>query len=107
MIISGGENIYPAEVESLILELSQVSAAAVVGVPDEKWGEVPVAIVTLSPGHRFSLEELQSHLDGRIARYKIPKRLLVADDLPRTASGKVRKAELRKRYGRGTGEPSA
>ena len=98
MIISGGENIYPAEVEQLILELPAVSAVAVIGVPDDKWGEVPVAIVTVRHGFEFAPESLGEHLAGRLARYKIPKRVIVADELPRTASGKIRKAELRARY---------
>jgi fatty-acyl-CoA synthase len=98
MIISGGENVYPAEVEMLLLELEAVSGAAVFGVPHEKWGEVPVAVVTLREGVPLSPEAIIEHLDGRIARYKIPQRVEVLDELPRTASGKVRKAELRARY---------
>lgn len=99
MIISGGENIYPAEVEQIIAELSHVTGVAVIGVPDEKWGEVPRAIVTLSPGSSLTFEEMRAHLDNRIARYKMPKNLVIVDELPRTASGKIRKAELRKLYG--------
>ncbi|MGX5715436.1 o-succinylbenzoate--CoA ligase [Arthrobacter sp. MAHUQ-56] len=96
MIISGGENIYPAEVEAVISEHSAVGSVAVIGVPDDKWGEVPQAIVTLREGASLSSEELRSFLDGRLARYKIPKSLVVVDDMPRTASGKIRKMELRK-----------
>ena len=98
MIISGGENIYPAEVEQVILELEAVSSAAVIGVPDEKWGEVPRAVVTVREGFSVSAEEIQQHLDGRLARYKIPKSVVFVEDLPRTASGKIRKADLRKEY---------
>jgi fatty-acyl-CoA synthase len=98
MIISGGENIYPAEVEQVILELEAVSSAAVIGVPDEKWGEVPRAVVTVRDGFSVSAEEIQQHLDGRLARYKIPKSVVFVEDLPRTASGKIRKADLRKEY---------
>ena len=95
MIITGGENIYPVEVEQLILELDAVSAVAVIGVPDEKWGEVPRAIVTLRPGATLTLDAVRAHLEGRLARYKLPRSLVVVDELPRTASGKIRKNLLR------------
>ncbi|MFJ5958410.1 o-succinylbenzoate--CoA ligase [Paenarthrobacter sp. NPDC092416] len=98
MIISGGENIYPAEVEAAIAELPSVASVAVIGVPDDKWGEVPRAIVTLREGASLSEEELRSHLDGRLARYKIPKSVVFVEEMPRTASGKIRKVELRKQF---------
>ncbi|GAB3255118.1 acyl-CoA synthetase [Arthrobacter pigmenti] len=98
MIISGGENVYPIEIEQIILELEQVAGAAVIGAADEKWGEVPIAVVTPVEGAELSAEVVQAHLDGRLARYKLPKQVVLADDLPRTASGKIRKADLRKRY---------
>jgi fatty-acyl-CoA synthase len=98
MIISGGENIYPAEVEDLILGLDEVTGAAVIGIPDERWGETPWAVVTLRPGAELTTERLAEHLNGRIARYKIPKNVVVVDELPRTASGKVKKLDLRKRF---------
>lgn len=98
MIISGGENIYPAEVENLINDIDAVTGVAVIGVPDGRWGEVPWAIVTLREGAILDLELLRGHLEGRLARYKHPKRLIVLDALPTTASGKVRKAELRARF---------
>jgi fatty-acyl-CoA synthase len=96
MIISGGENIYPAEVEAVIAELDEVGSVAVIGVEDEKWGEVPRAIVTLREGASLTEEQLRAHLDGRLARYKIPKSVVFVDEMPRTASGKIRKADLRK-----------
>jgi fatty-acyl-CoA synthase len=95
MIISGGENIYPAEVEAAILELPAVAAVAVIGVKDEKWGEVPHAVAVLHEGKELTAESVQEHLAGRLARYKIPKTLSVVNDLPRTASGKIRKNILR------------
>jgi fatty-acyl-CoA synthase len=95
MIISGGENIYPAEVEAAISELDAVASVAVIGVPDEKWGEVPRAVVTLREGAQLSEEQLRAHLDGRLARYKIPKSVVFVDEMPRTASGKIRKTDLR------------
>jgi fatty-acyl-CoA synthase len=96
MIISGGENIYPAEVEQAITELEAVGSVAVIGVPDEKWGEVPRAVVLLREGAHLSEEQLKKHLEGRLARYKIPKSVVFVDEMPRTASGKIRKADLRK-----------
>ena len=98
MIISGGENIYSAEVEQAIATIPGVTGVAVIGVPDERWGEVPHAVVTLAPGHSLDPEELVSYLSGRLARYKVPKSLEVVDELPRTASGKVVKSRLRERY---------
>jgi len=99
LIISGGENIYPAEIENLMSDIEGVTGVAVIGVPDEQWGEVPWAIVTVRDGVTVDSELVRRHLDGKIARYKIPKNVIVIDELPRTASGKVRKAELRSRYG--------
>lgn len=98
MIISGGENVYPAEVEAVISELEEVASVAVIGIPDEKWGEVPRAVVTLRPGAQLNEQQIRDHLDGRLARYKIPKSVIFTDDMPRTASGKIRKMELRKQY---------
>src|SRR5437870_7152920 len=86
MIISGGENIYPAEVEALIVELEEVASVAVIGVPDETWGEVPKAIVTLREGALLTEGEVRAHLDGRLARYKIPKSVVFVEEMPRTAS---------------------
>ncbi|MGY3567276.1 o-succinylbenzoate--CoA ligase [Sinomonas sp. RB5] len=98
MIISGGENIYPAEVEAAIVELPQVASVAVIGVADEKWGEVPRAVVTLREGTSLTQEDIRAHLDGRLARYKIPKSVVFVEEMPRTASGKIRKAELRRQF---------
>jgi fatty-acyl-CoA synthase len=99
MFISGAENVYPAEVEQLIMELPGVEAVAVIGVPDETWGEVGRAVVIPADGHVVTHEIIAAHLEGRIARYKIPRSTVLVDDLPRTASGKVRKGELRERFG--------
>jgi fatty-acyl-CoA synthase len=95
MIISGGENIYPAEIEQLILQLDAVGAVAVIGVPDEKWGEIPVAVIELRDGHHLDDVAIHQHLTGKVARYKIPKQLIYVNKLPRTATGKIRKSVLR------------
>jgi fatty-acyl-CoA synthase len=99
MIISGGENIYPAEIENLINDIDGVTGVAVIGVPDEQWGECPWAVLTVRPGASVTIDTVHAHLDGKIARYKLPKNVVIVDELPRTASGKVRKADLRARFG--------
>jgi len=99
MIISGGENIYPAEIENHLNNIDGVTGAAVIGVPDERWGEVPWAIITVREGVVIDTDTVRAHLDGKLARYKLPKKVIVVDELPRTASGKVRKADLRARFG--------
>jgi len=99
MIISGGENIYPAEIEIRIGDIDGVTGVAVIGVPDERWGEVPWAIVSLREGAELTSEQVVAELTGEIARYKIPKQTRVVDEFPRTASGKIRKSDLRARFG--------
>jgi fatty-acyl-CoA synthase len=97
MIISGGENIYGAEVENVLFEHPMIREAAVIGRADEKWGEVPVAIVAAAQA--LTLGDLEQFLNERLARYKHPKELVLVDELPRNASGKVVKPLLRKTYG--------
>jgi fatty-acyl-CoA synthase len=99
LIISGGENIYPAEVEDALYQHPAVAECGVIGVPDATWGEVGRAVVVLREGLRGEPSELLEFLAGRIAKYKIPKSVVFADTLPRTASGKVLKKELRERFG--------
>jgi fatty-acyl-CoA synthase len=99
MIISGGENIYPAEIEDQLLGHPDVVECAVIGVPDDKWGEVPRAVVVPREGVDLDPDEVLASLAGRLAKYKIPKSVVVADELPRTASGKLLKARVRKRFG--------
>jgi fatty-acyl-CoA synthase len=98
MIISGGENIYPAEVEDALYGHPAVAECAVIGVPDERWGEAGRAVVVLRPGMSAEPADLLAFLDGKIARYKIPKSVVFTDSLPRTASGKVVKRQLRERF---------
>jgi len=95
LIISGGENIYPAEIENVLLEHPAIVEACVVGCPDERWGEAVVAAVVLKPGARLSAADVIAMLDGRIARYKQPRAVRFVDSLPRTALGKVKREELR------------
>ncbi|KAB2886709.1 MAG: long-chain fatty acid--CoA ligase, partial [Kofleriaceae bacterium] len=96
MIISGGENVYAAEVEAVLLDHPAVAEAALVGAPDETWGEVGVAAVISRPGAHASADELLAFCQGRLARFKIPRRIVFVDDFPRTALGKPQKAALRR-----------
>ncbi len=95
MILSGGENIASSEVERVIYDMPEVLEAAVVGAPDAKWGEIPVAFVTLRPGATVTLAALQAHCRRSLAGFKTPKRLILRDALPRNPSGKVLKRVLR------------
>jgi fatty-acyl-CoA synthase len=95
MIISGGENIYPAEIENILLECPAILETCVVGRTDERWGEAVVAAVVLKPGTRMSEADVLALLAGRIARYKQPREVRFMDALPRTALGKVQREDLR------------
>lgn len=94
MIISGGENVYAAEVEAIFREHDAVQDAALIGVPDEKWGEVGRIFVSLKPGQSVSADELLAFCAGRLAKYKIPKQVRLVDDLPYSPYGKVMKRSL-------------
>jgi len=96
MIISGGENIYPAEIENVLTESPDIAEASVVGWPDRRWGEIAVAVVAPRPGRRLDEVAVLGLLEGRIARFKHPKRVLFVDALPKTALGKVRREEVRR-----------
>lgn len=95
LVISGGENIYPAEVENVLMSHSMVADAAVIGVPDEKWGEVPLAVLVAGEQGEISLVDLQQHCRDRLAGFKIPKHIEYVQALPRNPSGKILKKELR------------
>ncbi len=96
MVISGGENIYPAEVEAVLVTLPQVAEVAVIGIPDDAWGEAVCAVARLKEGETLTLEEVAAHCAGKLGRYKIPRKLVLIDEpLPRTPSGKVLKRALR------------
>jgi fatty-acyl-CoA synthase len=95
MIISGGENIYPAEVEAVLDAHPAVASSAVIGLPDPKWGEMPVAVVITRAGHWITGDELIDFCAGKLARYKIPKRVFFVNEFPLSASGKVVKRLLK------------
>jgi acyl-CoA synthetase (AMP-forming)/AMP-acid ligase II len=98
MIVSGAENVYPAEVESALHDHPAVQDCAVIGVPDARWGEAVKALVVLAPGTAANEAALISFARGRIAGYKVPKSIDFVDTLPRNPSGKILKKELRARY---------
>ena len=106
LLISGGSNIYPREVEEVLLTAPGVAEAAVVGAPDPEWGEVVVAFVVARPGQAVSAEALDVHCLARIARFKRPKRYVFVDELPKNHYGKVLKTELRARLQAGPPAPA-
>ncbi len=95
MYISGGENVYPAEVENVLYAHPAIAEVAVVGVPDERWGESGRAVVVVKPGQTLTAEAVIDFCQGKLARYKIPKTVVFSQALPRNAAGKVLKNELR------------
>ncbi|WP_119727511.1 class I adenylate-forming enzyme family protein [Thermomonospora amylolytica] len=101
MIISGGANIYPAEIEAVLTEHPAVAVAAVIGVPDPDAGERPIALVERQPGAEAGAEDLLEHCRGRLARYKWPRRIEFVDQIPVNPMGKIEKRRLREPYWRG------
>lgn len=99
MFISGGENVYPAEVENVLYEHPAIAECAVIGVADDTWGEVGRALVQLRPEYYVEADELLKHCRERLAGYKVPRSIVFVPELPHTPSGKIYKPELRERYG--------
>ena len=98
MYISGGENIYPAEIETALLQCAGVAECAVIGIPHPRWGETGLAAVSLRPDVRLNAESLRALLKPRLAGYKLPGEFLFLDTLPKTGAGKVNKPEIRRIY---------
>ena len=101
MIVSGGENVYPAEIENVLMAHPAVADAAVIGVPDDKWGETPKAIIVKAPGAEVGEDELIEFCRGQLARFKCPTSVDWTDALPRNPSGKILKKDLREPYWEG------
>jgi fatty-acyl-CoA synthase len=105
MYISGGENVYPAEVENVLFQLPQVADAAIIGVPNERWGEVGMAIIVRKPDQALEEGDVIRHCLGRLAKFKVPQSVTFVETLPRNATGKVLKRELRTQF-IGTDKPA-
>jgi fatty-acyl-CoA synthase len=98
MYISGGENVYPAEVEDVLYRLPAIAEAAVIGIPDERWGETGMAIIALKPGQSLEEAAIHQHCRANLARFKCPREIRIIDALPRNATGKVHKPTLRGQF---------
>ncbi len=98
MDISGGENVYPAEVENVLYQLPEVAEAAIIGVPNDRWGEVGLAVIALKPGTELERSTVVEHCVERLAKFKVPNEIAIVDALPRNATGKVLKRELRAQF---------
>ena len=98
MIITGGFNVYPNEVEQAIMELNEVQDCAVIGIPDEKWGESVKGVLQLKQGRNISAEQVIAHVKSKLGSVKTPKTIDIVEQLPRSPVGKVLKAEIRKKY---------
>ncbi|MCU1657593.1 MAG: AMP-dependent synthetase, partial [Pseudonocardiales bacterium] len=111
IIRSGGTNVYPSEIERVLIDHPAIREVAVVGVPDEQFGEVALAVVVPEDGQHVSLDEIDEFTRSRLARYKRPRHLVLVDELPRNASDKIERGVLRKRYAEqfatGAGSPPA
>jgi fatty-acyl-CoA synthase len=95
MIIRGGENIYPREIENFLYQMPEIEMVEVAGIPDEKYGEIVGAFIKLKNGKTLTQEDVQEFCRGRVSRYKIPRHVIFVDDFPKTASGKIQKYKLR------------
>jgi fatty-acyl-CoA synthase len=100
MFLSGGENVYPVEIEKALYQHPAVHMCAVIGVPDAKWGEVGKAVVVLKPGTKATEQELLDHCSANLARYKVPHSIVFVDALPISSAGKILKRELKERFGK-------
>jgi fatty-acyl-CoA synthase len=100
MLISGGENVYPKEIEDVIYGLDAVAECAVFGIPDVKWGEVPAAYVALKPGATLDPETVVARCQQQLAEFKRPRLVRIVDDFPKTPIGKIQKNLLREPYWR-------
>jgi long-chain acyl-CoA synthetase len=98
MIITGGENVYPREVEEVIYTRNEVEGCAVVGIPDKEWGERVTAFIAPKPGQKINPEELKMFLKARLSPFKVPKEYIILNELPKSSAGKILKRDLKKQY---------
>jgi acyl-CoA synthetase (AMP-forming)/AMP-acid ligase II len=99
LIKSGGENVYPAEIEQVVEDMPQVQAVCVIGVPDEKWGEAVKALVELKAGESITAEDVRDAVVARIASYKKPRHVEFVESLPRSEDGEIDRAAVKEKYG--------
>ncbi|MCP4682565.1 MAG: AMP-binding protein, partial [Desulfobacterales bacterium] len=99
MYRSGGENVYPAEIEKALYDHPKIQNVAIIGVADDKWGETGMAFVQTENGENVSKEEIHAFLEDKVSKYKYPSHIKVIDELPLTATGKIKKSDLKKEYG--------
>ena len=99
MYRSGGENVYPAEIEKALSNHPKIINVAIIGVADEKWGETGMAFIVSKEGETITKEEVHDFLQGKVARYKYPSHVKIMDELPMTGSGKIQKVKLKEVYG--------
>ena len=100
MYRSGAENVYPAEVEKILSGNPKISNVAIIGVPDDKWGEAGMAFIVPLPGQTITEEEVREYLKDKVAKFKHPKHIRFVADLPLTATMKVKKVELKEKFGK-------
>ena len=101
MIVSGGENVYPAEIENAIMAHPAIADVAVIGIPSDRWGETPLALIVPKDGEDPTQDEIIAHCAERLARFKLPSAVERIDAVPRNPSGKILKVDLRKPYWKG------
>lgn len=99
MYRTGGENVYPAEVEKILAGHEKIAFVTIIGIPDEKWGEAGKAFIVLQEGKTITLPEIHAFLEGKVAKYKYPKEIQILKELPMTTTGKIKKSELKEKYG--------
>ena len=100
MFISGGENVFPPEIEKILYELPEIYEACVIGVPDDKWGEVGKAVISLRPGKALTKEQVLAFLGEKLAKYKIPRYIQFVEDVPKNNVGKIENARVISLYGK-------
>jgi long-chain acyl-CoA synthetase len=105
LIITGGENVYPREVEEALYSRSEVEECAVIGLPDKEWGERVAAFIVPRPGHSLVPEQLRSFLKSRLSPFKVPKEYIAVSEFPKNPAGKIVKRELKKQFLEGPGSP--
>jgi len=105
MIITGGENVYPREIEEALYSRPEVEECAVIGLPDREWGERVTAFIVPRPGHSVVPEELKSFLKSRLSPFKVPKEFVAVSELPKSPTGKILKRQLKKQFIEGSGSP--